>query len=100
MDVTSAVNLWRAKTTRGYASVYPPVAPNVEDMADQRLAYDDADTAHQMHQDCAACASELMFPVLQPVPSILFADYPREVTKREVTVSDAAVLLASKLHLG
>jgi hypothetical protein len=77
-------------------------------MADQRLAYDDADTAHQMHQDCAACASEMRFPVkfpvkvpvLRPVPSILFADYPREITKREVTVSEAAVLLASKLHLG
>lgn len=34
-----------------------------------------------------------------PVPSIHFADFPREVPKREIRVSDAAARIANALHL-
>ena len=63
-------------------------------MTYQRLAYDDQDTAVKMHTDCDACAAEL-----GPVPSIHFADFPREINKPEITVSDAAAHLASRMHL-
>ena len=33
------------------------------------------------------------------MPSIHFEDYPREVRKREIAVSDAAARLANALHL-
>jgi hypothetical protein len=63
-------------------------------MSYQRLAYDDQDTAGQMHTDCSACAS-----VLGPVPSIEYDDFPREIHKPEINVTDAAAYLAARLHL-
>lgn len=75
-------------------------------MSYQRLAYDDQDTAVQMHHDCDACAAEMRLPATRlpidavgPAPSIEFADYPREIPKPEITVSAAAAHLASRLHL-
>jgi hypothetical protein len=72
----------------------------------QRLAYDDQDTTGQMHLDCTACATHitLVAPPLAPellgdAPSLDFEDFPREVRKPEITVSDAAAHLASRLHL-
>jgi hypothetical protein len=75
-------------------------------MSYQRLAYDDQDTTATMHTDCAACASEMSLPerkitpeALGQVPSIEFDDFPRETRKPEITVTDAAVHLASRIHL-
>ena len=36
---------------------------------------------------------------VSPAPSIRFEDYPTEVGKREIKVSDAAARLANALHL-
>jgi hypothetical protein len=37
--------------------------------------------------------------VLGEVPSIAYSDFPREIRKTEITVSDAAARLANRLHL-
>jgi len=75
-------------------------------MSYERLAYDDQDTTVKMHTDCTACVSEMGVPEqrieaedLLGAPSIEYADFPREVLKPEITVSDAAAHLASRLHL-
>ena len=31
-------------------------------MSYERLAYDDQDSAHEMHDDCAACGSRISLP--------------------------------------
>ncbi|MGO4258930.1 hypothetical protein [Marmoricola sp. RAF53] len=75
-------------------------------MSYERLAYDDQDTTLKMASDCTACASQMGIPVrtittdaLGNVPSIEYEDFPREIRKPEITVSDAAAHLASRLHL-
>lgn len=76
-------------------------------MSYERLAYDDQDTASQMHQDCDACSTQLSLPtrriepvdVTLPAPSLEFEDFPREVRKTTIEVSAAAAHLASRLHL-
>ncbi len=76
-------------------------------MSYERLAYDDQDSAHQMHHDCTACATSMDLPgrrieeraVTMPAPSLEFETYPREVRKPRIEVSEAAAHLASRLHL-
>ena len=74
-------------------------------MTYQRLAYDEQDTAVQMHLDCTACASQMglpeprITPDLLEAPSIEFDELPRETRKPEITVSEAAAHLAARLHL-
>jgi hypothetical protein len=83
------------------------VAPTVGDMSYQRLAYDDADTAGQMHDDAAACETHIALPrqriddsvVTAPAPAIDYDSYPREIAKPQIEVSAAAAHLASRLHL-
>ena len=87
--------------------MYPLVAHSVGDMSYQRLAYDDQDPAAQMHDDCTACGSQISLPrqridnaaVTMPAPSLEFEDFPREVRKTDIEVSEAAAHLASRLHL-
>ena len=67
-------------------------------------AYDDLATPAQMREDCRAAGRNLRLEravekVSQPAPSILFADFPREVPKREITVSAAAQRIANALEL-
>jgi hypothetical protein len=76
-------------------------------MTYERLAYDDQDSATQMHDDCTACASRITLPhrridpaaVTLPAPSLAFDQFPREARKPEIEVSEAAAHLASRLHL-
>lgn len=75
-------------------------------MTYQRLAYDDQDTTVQMHLDCTACATQMGIapPPITPellgdVPPLEFDELPREILKPEITVSEAAAHLASRLHL-
>lgn len=75
-------------------------------MTYQRLAYDDQDTTGQMHLDCTACATHMgvlappIVPeLLEQPPSLAFEDFPREIRKPEITVSEATALLASRLLL-
>ena len=83
------------------------VAHSVDDMSYERLAYDDQDSANQMHQDCTACGSRIDLPrqridnsaITMPAPSLAFDHYPRQVRKPEITVSEAAAHLATRLLL-
>ena len=76
-------------------------------MSYERLAYDDPDSAGQMHDDCHACGHTIDLPrqridesaVTMPAPSLEFDQFPREVRKPEIEVSEAAAHLASRLHL-
>jgi len=73
-----------------------------------RLAYDDFASPQQMHADCEALGDNLRLPRLEraaraavegDVPSLHFEDFPREVAKRDIRISDAAARLAGALHL-
>ena len=76
-------------------------------MSYERLAYDDADTAGQMHDDCAACGTHLTLPRLrideaalaERAPSLDYDHFQHEVHKPQIEVSEAAAHLASRLHL-
>ena len=76
-------------------------------MSYQRLAYEDQDSAHRMHDDCAACAGSIRLPapripaqaVQSPAPSLRFDDQARELPKPVIEVSEAAAHLAARLHL-
>ena len=80
-------------------------------MSYQRLPYDDASTTTEMASDCRAVEAALHLPehrsraqraaeaAKRPAPSILFEDYPREVRKPSIKVSDAAARLGAALHL-
>lgn len=94
-------------TTRGYSFAYPTVAPSFDNMSYQPLPYADADSTAAMSLDCTACAHQMQLPqrrnltdrVLGEAPSIDYADFPREIRKSEIHVSEAAARLANKLHL-
>ena len=69
-----------------------------------RLAYDDAATPQEMSADCRALGQNLRLQraveaAVEPAPSIHFEDYPREVSKKEIRISDAATRIANALHL-
>lgn len=80
-------------------------------MTYQRRAYDDAATASEMTADCRAVEAALRLPrrrstaeraasaATRPAPSLRYEDYPREVSKPSVAVSDAAARLAAAVHL-
>jgi hypothetical protein len=70
----------------------------------KRLAYDDASTPEEMSADCRAAGKNLRLrkaaaAAVRPAPSIHFDEYPREVGKRDIRISDAATRLANALHL-
>ncbi len=64
-------------------------------MTYERLAYDDAASTDQMTHDCHAVVAALQ----RPAPSIRFEDFPREVPKPTIEVSEVATRLAAALHL-
>ena len=75
-------------------------------MSYERLAYDDQDSALKMHEDCTACGSQIRLPVqIDPTavtataPSLQFEDFPREVRKTRIEISEAAAHLGARLHL-
>lgn len=93
-------------TTQRYRCPYLAVAPSVGRMTYERRPYDEADTAGQMTLDCAACAHHVDLPrrraLLDVVPRAPRLDVEaddRAKTKADITVSDAAAHLASRLHL-
>ncbi len=70
-----------------------------------RVAYDDFSTPQQMHADCEAVGRRLprleraaRAAVRDQAPSLEYADYPREVRKRDIEVSEAAARLAAALY--
>lgn len=68
------------------------------------LTHDELAPAQELAADCRAVGANLHLEraahaAVSTPPSIHFADYPAEVTKREITVSEAAARLANALHL-
>ena len=70
--------------------------------------YEELTSPQEMHADCQAVGRNLRLDgslaraaanATRPAPSIHFEDYPREVPKREIRISDAATRLANALQL-
>ncbi|MCW2854024.1 MAG: hypothetical protein JWM84_3688 [Nocardioides sp.] len=70
--------------------------------------YEELTSPQQMRADCEAAGRNLRLQsqleraaraASEPAPSILFADFPREVPKRDIRISDAATRLANALQL-
>src|SRR5690606_29307983 len=86
------------KTTHRYGWVYLSVAPTVEDMT----PYEEMDSPTQLHSDCEKVNRRLARAarkVVEAPPSIHFEDFPREVPKQEIRISEAAQRLANAMHL-
>ena len=71
-------------------------------------SYDDPATPAEMHSDCEAVGRNLGLQrrleraadsAVRPAPSIHFDEFPREVGKRDIKISEAAARLANALHL-
>ena len=64
------------------------------------LVHDELSPAREMAADCRALGAHLRLDrVSRPAPSIHYADFPSDVAKREIKVSEAAARLANALHL-
>jgi hypothetical protein len=63
-----------------------------------RLPYDDASSTSEMTHDCTVAGAALRRAAVRPAPSIRYADYPREVRKPTIEVSEAAARLAAAIH--
>ncbi|MBZ5734336.1 hypothetical protein K8Z61_07490 [Nocardioides sp. TRM66260-LWL] len=63
-----------------------------------RLAYDDLLAPVDLRADCEAVARSLP-AAATAAPSLLYADFPREVRKPQIAISDAARRLADALEL-
>ncbi len=68
------------------------------------LTHDELSPPPEMAADARAVGTNLRLEraaraAVTGPPSIRFEDYPREVVKRELAVSDAAARIANALHL-
>jgi hypothetical protein len=62
------------------------------------------ETSGDMYADARATRDHLRLEraarrAVQPAPSLRYEDFPRDLPKREVRVSDAAQRIANALHL-
>lgn len=68
------------------------------------LVHDELPTAREMAADCKVVGANLSLDraaraAVSTPPSIRFEDYPAEIFKRDIAISDAAVRLANALQL-
>lgn len=73
-------------------------------MRPSHLVHDELASPAEMAADCRQVGHHLRLEravraAVAPAPSIRFEDYPAEVGKREIRISDAAARLAGALHL-
>ena len=69
-----------------------------------RTSYDDLESPAQMRADCQVVGDNLRLEraaraAVRPAPGLTYDDYPREVRKRDIEISEAAARLAGALHL-
>lgn len=65
-------------------------------------AYEEIASPAELRADCEAVNRRLAAAEVRatrPAPSIHFDEYPREVPKRDIEISEAAQRLANALHL-
>lgn len=77
--------------------MYPSVAHNVEGMT----PYEEIESPSALHADCEAVSRRLQEAArraVEPAPSIRYEDFPREVPKRGIEVSEAAQRLAAAMY--
>ena len=79
--------------------------------ASRRLPYDEAATTTEMSSDCRAVEAAMHLPTrataaeratraaTRPAPSIRYEDYPHDLPKPGIEVSEVASRLAAALHL-
>lgn len=63
--------------------------------------YEELTTPAEMSADCEATRrrmAKVARRAVAPAPSILFEDFPREVPKRDIEITDAAKALAGAVH--
>jgi hypothetical protein len=68
-----------------------------------RLTHSELSSTREMADDCRATSRNLRLEraaraAVSPPPSLHFDDYPREVAKRDIRVSEAAARLAEALY--
>ncbi len=64
--------------------------------------YEEIETPAQLRGDCEAVTARLARAAEQATrtaPSIHFDEFPREIPKRDIQISEAAQRLANALHL-
>ena len=64
--------------------------------------YEEIETPAQLRADCEAVNTRLARAAqraTQAAPSIHFDEFPREIPKRDIQISEAAQRLANALHL-
>ncbi|MGN0064532.1 MAG: hypothetical protein ACI379_09845 [Nocardioides sp.] len=71
---------------------------------DSHLTHDEMASTAEMVADCRAVGQNLRLDRIaraahNPAPSIHFADFPQEIPKRDIQISEAATRLANALHL-
>jgi hypothetical protein len=68
-------------------------------------AYDEFASPQQMHADAEAVERNLprleraAKAAVEPAPSLHYDDFPREIGKRDIRISDAATRIANAMHL-
>lgn len=96
-----------AQTTPEYCWGYPSVAPSVGPMTSSdsasRLTHAPLASTSEMADDCRATTRHLRLDgvaraAVSAPPSLCYEDYPREVAKRDIRVSEAAARLAEALY--
>ncbi len=60
-----------------------------------QLAYDDLGSVQEMHDDCEAAVRRLP----AATPSLHYADFPRDLPKPEIQITEAAQRIANALQL-
>jgi hypothetical protein len=76
-------------------------------MSRARTSYDEIDSPATMRVDAAAAGRALRLhrrdrlaeAAVAGAPSLEYADFPREVPKREIAIDEAAARIANALHL-
>ena len=75
------------------------VAPSVAVMTYERLPYDDASTHRADDLRRPGRRGAVLRAAVRPAPSIRYEDYPHDVPKPRLEVSEAASRLAAAMHL-
>jgi len=71
-------------------------------MTSHRVAYDDAETPHELYADCRAIGVRLRYDRIAraasaPPPSLEYDDFAQETLKPEIAVDEAARRLAAAI---